>query len=190
MSSNEISSSGEARGRVPSFAYPLSVSPPMGEPVLRRYLDLQREPECRGNSSPVRRARSSSRWSALGVLPEEFKVRRGKLVANELVPKTPSALLEDPRPERDVSASVGERRTTRASSRLDSSRPSSDANARNWAIVLAAGDGTRLRDLTTRGGVATPKQYCSLRGGRSLLGDALARAARVVTKKRILVVVA
>lgn len=59
-----------------------------------------------------------------------------------------------------------------------------------WAIVLAAGEGTRLRELTTRSGVATPKQFCSLRGGRSLLGDALARAARIVPKKRIVVVVA
>jgi len=59
-----------------------------------------------------------------------------------------------------------------------------------WAIVLAAGEGKRLRELTTRGGIDTPKQFCSLRGGRSLLGDALARAARVVPKKRIVVVVA
>jgi len=60
----------------------------------------------------------------------------------------------------------------------------------SWAIVLAAGEGTRLRELTTRGGIATPKQFCSLRGCRSLLGDALARAARIVPKKRIVVVVA
>jgi len=60
----------------------------------------------------------------------------------------------------------------------------------SWAIVLAAGEGTRLRELTTRGGIATPKQFCSLRGGRSLLGDALARAARIVPRKRIVVVVA
>ena len=60
----------------------------------------------------------------------------------------------------------------------------------SWAIVLAAGEGTRLSELTTRSGVATPKQFCSLRGGRSLLGDALARAARIAPRKRILVVVA
>ena len=60
----------------------------------------------------------------------------------------------------------------------------------SWAIVLAAGEGTRLRELTTRGGVATPKQFCALRGGRSLLGDALVRAARIVARKRIVVVVA
>jgi mannose-1-phosphate guanylyltransferase len=59
-----------------------------------------------------------------------------------------------------------------------------------WAIVLAAGQGTRLSALTTHGGVATPKQFCSLRGGRSLLGDALARAAQVVAWDRIVVTVA
>lgn len=66
----------------------------------------------------------------------------------------------------------------------------SDRNGCSWALVLAAGDGTRLRALTTRNGIATPKQYCSLRGGRSLLGDALVRAARCVPRKRVLVVVA
>ena len=63
-------------------------------------------------------------------------------------------------------------------------------NGSSWAVVLAAGEGTRLRELTTRNGIATPKQFCSLRGGRSLLGDALARAARCVPRKRVLVVVA
>lgn len=64
------------------------------------------------------------------------------------------------------------------------------SSSKNWAIVLAAGDGTRLRELTTRAGVSTPKQFCSLAGGRSLLGDALARASRVVPRKRVVVVVA
>lgn len=65
-----------------------------------------------------------------------------------------------------------------------------DSTNQTWAIVLAAGEGSRLRELTTRSGVATPKQFCSLRGGRSLLGDALARAARIAPKKRTLVIVA
>lgn len=61
----------------------------------------------------------------------------------------------------------------------------------NWAIVLAAGEGSRLRGLTTdSSGRVVPKQFCSLRGGRPLLGDALARAARVVPRKRVVVVVA
>ena len=59
-----------------------------------------------------------------------------------------------------------------------------------WAIVLAGGEGTRLRELTTEQGVPWPKQYCSLRGGRSLLQTALCRAARVVPRERTVVVVA
>ena len=63
-------------------------------------------------------------------------------------------------------------------------------HANHWAIVLAAGDGTRLQELTRHDGIATPKQFCSLVGGRSLLRDALDRAGRIVPRKRIVVVVA
>jgi mannose-1-phosphate guanylyltransferase len=60
-----------------------------------------------------------------------------------------------------------------------------------WAIVLAGGDGNRLRDLTTTpSGVAVPKQFCSLRGGACLLQLALTRAASVAPVQRICVVVA
>jgi mannose-1-phosphate guanylyltransferase len=60
-----------------------------------------------------------------------------------------------------------------------------------WAIVLAGGDGRRLQSLTTtRSGIAIPKQFCSLRGGRSLLHEALQRAAAIAVPKRICVVVA
>jgi len=46
-----------------------------------------------------------------------------------------------------------------------------------WALVLAAGDGSRLRSLTTdASGTAIPKQFCSLHGGNSLLLDTLRRA--------------
>ena len=59
-----------------------------------------------------------------------------------------------------------------------------------WAVVLAAGDGTRLATLTTDpAGNAVPKQFCSLDGGRSLLEDAVARAARVVPAERVYVMV-
>jgi mannose-1-phosphate guanylyltransferase len=62
---------------------------------------------------------------------------------------------------------------------------------RTWAIVLAAGDGTRLRSLTTdREGIAVPKQFCSLDGGPSLLALALERAARVASSARIASIVA
>jgi mannose-1-phosphate guanylyltransferase len=62
----------------------------------------------------------------------------------------------------------------------------------NWVLVLAAGNGSRLRSLTTTAaGVAIPKQFCSLRGGASLLEETLRRARRVVAHPgRILTVVA
>jgi mannose-1-phosphate guanylyltransferase len=60
-----------------------------------------------------------------------------------------------------------------------------------WALVLAAGEGSRLRQLTTRhDGIAIPKQFCSLHGHRSLLRHALDRAAAVTTPDRICTVVA
>lgn len=64
-------------------------------------------------------------------------------------------------------------------------------SSNNWAIVLAAGAGTRLSSLTRHSdGRMVPKQFCSLLGGRTLLEDALARAEGVVPRKRVLVVVA
>lgn len=66
------------------------------------------------------------------------------------------------------------------------------ANVGNvWSVVLAGGDGTRLRALTTRPcGTAVPKQFCSLQGGRTLLEDAVARAAGVVDRGRVCAIVA
>jgi mannose-1-phosphate guanylyltransferase len=62
---------------------------------------------------------------------------------------------------------------------------------RTWAVVLAAGDGTRLARLTTDDqGNAVPKQYCSLNGGASLLDEAVQRARRIVPRERLAVVVA
>ncbi len=60
-----------------------------------------------------------------------------------------------------------------------------------WAIVLAAGEGRRLRGLTTtRNGLAIPKQFCSLEQGPSLLQDAIGRAAGIADRRRICAVVA
>lgn len=62
---------------------------------------------------------------------------------------------------------------------------------RTWAIVLAAGDGTRLASLTTdEHGNSVPKQFCSLNGGSSLLADALQRARHVAPRERVCVIVA
>ncbi len=60
-----------------------------------------------------------------------------------------------------------------------------------WALVLAAGEGTRLRSLTTTNeGFAVPKQFCSLRGGHSLLEETLSRAEAVATRSHVVTVVA
>jgi mannose-1-phosphate guanylyltransferase len=60
-----------------------------------------------------------------------------------------------------------------------------------WALVLAAGEGTRLRSLTTASsGTVVPKQFCSLRRGPSLLGAALARAAAFTTIPHVSAIVA
>jgi len=60
-----------------------------------------------------------------------------------------------------------------------------------WAIVLAAGEGSRLRALTTqRCGHCVPKQFCSLHGGPTLLDEAILRASKVVPAHRICPIVA
>lgn len=60
-----------------------------------------------------------------------------------------------------------------------------------WALVLAGGEGSRLRSLTTRAsGGPVPKQYCSLTGRYSLLEETLARARHVVPEEQICTIVA
>ena len=64
-------------------------------------------------------------------------------------------------------------------------------SANIWSIVLAAGQGSRLRSLTAdERGVSVPKQFCSLCGGSSLLRDALRRAEAVTPRGRVCAVVA
>jgi mannose-1-phosphate guanylyltransferase len=60
-----------------------------------------------------------------------------------------------------------------------------------WAVVLAAGEGSRLRGLTRdERGIAIPKQFCSLQGGPALLQEALQRASTVASLSRVCSVVA
>ncbi len=60
-----------------------------------------------------------------------------------------------------------------------------------WTVVLAAGDGSRLRALTTTStGTAVPKQFCSLFDGPTLLHEALRRARTLAGERTTCVVVA
>jgi len=60
-----------------------------------------------------------------------------------------------------------------------------------WAVILAAGEGTRLQALTTLpSGIAIPKQFCSLYEGPSLLEEALRRGESVADRSHICAVVA
>ena len=62
---------------------------------------------------------------------------------------------------------------------------------RLWVLVLAAGEGSRIRHLTTdSNGRSAPKQYASLNGEASMLRKTLDRAARIVPRERVAVVVA
>jgi mannose-1-phosphate guanylyltransferase len=64
-------------------------------------------------------------------------------------------------------------------------------SANHWALVLAAGDGRRLQDLTrTASGTVVPKQFCSLHGGSSFVEETVHRAEAVVPRERICAVVA
>jgi mannose-1-phosphate guanylyltransferase len=58
-----------------------------------------------------------------------------------------------------------------------------------WSIVLAGGEGKRLRPLVERiHPDGRPKQYAVLMGSRSLLGQTLDRTARIVPPERTVVV--
>ena len=58
-----------------------------------------------------------------------------------------------------------------------------------WAIVLAGGEGVRLRSLTRRlYGDDRPKQYAALVGARSLLRQTLDRVSLLIPPERTVVV--
>jgi mannose-1-phosphate guanylyltransferase len=60
-----------------------------------------------------------------------------------------------------------------------------------WALILAAGEGSRLRDLTSNAsGAAVPKQYCTLLGGPTLLENTIRRAGSFALPGNISVIVA
>lgn len=59
-----------------------------------------------------------------------------------------------------------------------------------WGLVLAGGDGTRLRALTRQvSGDDRPKQFCPVMGGRTLLEETWDRMGRLIAPEHTAVVV-
>ncbi len=62
-------------------------------------------------------------------------------------------------------------------------------NQSRWAVILAGGEGTRLRSLTrVIAGDERPKQFCTVLGSETLLQQTARRVARVVRPNRTKVV--
>jgi mannose-1-phosphate guanylyltransferase len=59
-----------------------------------------------------------------------------------------------------------------------------------WAVILAGGDGIRLRALTQfLSGEDRPKQYCALHGSQTLLAQTRSRLAQAIHPERTVMVV-
>jgi mannose-1-phosphate guanylyltransferase len=59
----------------------------------------------------------------------------------------------------------------------------------HWGVILAGGEGLRLRALTQAvSGDDTPKQFCALLGGRSLLSETRARISKSISPDKTLFV--
>jgi mannose-1-phosphate guanylyltransferase len=64
-------------------------------------------------------------------------------------------------------------------------------NVRIWAVILAGGEGERLRPLMQQWlGRHVPKQYCTFLGTRSMLNHTLDRAVRLARPDRVVTVMA
>ena len=60
--------------------------------------------------------------------------------------------------------------------------------SRRWGVILAGGDGVRLRPLTkVICGDERPKQFCPLFDGKTLLGQTLERAELIVRRSQLMV---
>jgi len=65
------------------------------------------------------------------------------------------------------------------------------ANKHIWVVILAAGEGQRVRGLTRdQWGQPAPKQYSTFGGSRTLLGTTIERAKKIARPERIVAIVA
>jgi len=66
-----------------------------------------------------------------------------------------------------------------------------EMSSNTWAVILAAGEGSRLKSLTrTPSGEVIPKQFCSLSRRECFLELAMARAGAVVSREHLCAIVA
>jgi mannose-1-phosphate guanylyltransferase len=73
---------------------------------------------------------------------------------------------------------------------LQTSSTASNSEGSEWAVILAGGDGTRLKTLTRQiAGDERPKQFCSVLGRHTLLEETQSRTALELAKARTLYVV-
>src|SRR5258706_1875320 len=73
---------------------------------------------------------------------------------------------------------------------LQTSSTASNSEGSEWAVILAGGDGTRLKSLTRQiAGDERPKQFCSMLGRHTLLEETQSRTALELAKSRTLYVV-
>src|ERR1700685_4371929 len=66
-------------------------------------------------------------------------------------------------------------------------RHETQSHPHRWGVILAGGEGERLRSLTRLiAGDDRPKQFCTLAGGRSLLAQTRVRIAPYILRDRTL----
>lgn len=121
---------------------------------------------------------------------EQVPCRSGRgRVSIELEPARGKKSACDDVPLELETVAVGSRRTSEWAS--VQSLSSAKLDRKVWTIVLAGGEGERLRPLITRWlGVHRPKQYCTFVGRQSMLRHTLDRAERLTGIECTLVVVA